>query len=528
MSKSAKVAKSVAIITIFTIGSKLLGFLREMLIASKFGSGIETDTFFIALSATTLLTSLLQSAINTTTIPVLSEVEALEGKEGKKAHTSNLVNIVLVAALEVVVLGILLAPMVVKIIAFGFSGEQYRLAVQLVRIGLPVALFSCTIGVFRGYLHSEMRFFETAATSFPFNFVYIFFLVFLSGRLGIKGLMVASVLAVASQLLIQLPGLIQTGYRYRLFFNLRDKYINKILKLVPPVFIGVAVRDINVLIDKSLASSLPAGSISALNYANRLNVLILGVFIASITTVLYPMLAKEASAENHVGLKNVLIQGTNVIVLITVPATVGMVVLAKPIVVTAFQRGAFDAAATGMTTGALIFYSLGLVGMALKSLLNYVYYSLQDTRTPMFNSFIAVAINVGANLILIRFLAHQGLALATSISSVVTAALLAAGLRKKIGGIGGHKSLRTGLKCLVAAAAMGTVAYFSFGALSNVLGQGFGAQALALSAAVILAAVIYGVILVLFKVEEVFWVFGLAKQQLERRGIRLPFFRKRD
>ncbi len=526
MSKSTQAAKSVAVITVFTIGSKFLGFFREMLIASKFGSGVETDTFFMALSATTLLTSLLQSAINTTTIPVLSEVEALEGKEGKKAHTSNLVNIVLLAALALVVFGLFAAPIVVRIIAFGFSGEQYRLAIKLVRIGLPVALFSCTIGVFRGYLHSEMKFFETAATSFPFNFVYIFFLLFLAGTFGIKGLMVTSVLAVASQFLIQLPGLIKTGYRYTPVFNLKDKYIDKILKLVPPVFIGVAVRDINVLIDKSLASSLPTGSISALNYANRLNVLILGVFIASITTVLYPMLAKEASAENHGGLKKVLAQGANVIVLITVPATVGMVVLARPIVAAVFQRGAFDAVATGMTTGALIFYSLGLVGMALKSLLNYVYYSLQDTRTPMYNSFIAVAINIGANLILIRFLAHQGLALATSISSVATAALLAAGLRKKIGGIGGHRVLNTSLKCLVAAGVMGGVAYFSFSALSKALGSGFAPQVLALAVAVTLAAGVYGAILVLLRVEEVSWLAGLARHELDRRGYRLPWARR--
>jgi len=517
-------AKSVALIIVLTLAGKLLGFFREVLIAAKFGSGFESDAFFIALSATALITSLVQKAIKTTTIPVLFEVEAQEGKEGKRLHTSNLFNIVLLIALGLVIVGWVTAPWVLKVLAHGFEREQFDLAVVLMRIGMPVVIFSCATGVFRAYLQSEMRFLEFAASTVPFNFVFIFFLLFLSSIFGIKGLMVASVLAVASQLLIQIPGLVRTGYKFNHVLNIKDKYITKVLALTPPVFISVAIRDVNVIINKSLASFLIIGSISALNYANRLTRLVSGVFIYAITTVLYPILSKEANKDSYDGLKNVLTRGINVILLITVPATVGMIILAKPIVKVAFERGAFDAVATTMTSGALIFYSLGLVGMAMTSLLNNAYYSLQDTRTPMLYGLVSVGINICTNLVLIRFIAHMGLALGTSIAATVAAVLLLTGLRKKIGSLGGMRIISCGIKTLVASAAMGITAYISYGFLdSSILGDSFILELSALLGAVTLAVVVYCVMVIVLKIDEVFWVLNLGKQQLQKRGIHIPF-----
>ena len=204
LTRSEKAAKSVAIIVIFTLASKLLGFFREILIAAKFGSGTETDTFFVALAATNLLSSLLNTSINTTMIPVLSEVEARKNKQEKNTHTNNILHIILVISLLIILLGQILAPSCIRVIAPGFEDEQFMLAVRLMRIGLLVMVFSGIVGVFRGYLQSELMFTESAASQFPFNFVYIFFLVFLSSLFGINGLMVASVLAVGSQTLIQI------------------------------------------------------------------------------------------------------------------------------------------------------------------------------------------------------------------------------------------------------------------------------------------------------------------------------------
>ena len=182
MSRSNKAAKSAIIIVIFTLGSKFLGFLREVLIAAKFGSGMKTDTFFIALSGSSLIGNFLQNAINTTFIPVISEVESEEGKKGKLEHTNNMINVIFSISLIVVVIALLGTPLIIKLLANGFEGEQFDLAVKLTRIGLPMILFSGIIGVMTGYLQSDERFNATAMIGISFNLVYIFFLLFLSSR----------------------------------------------------------------------------------------------------------------------------------------------------------------------------------------------------------------------------------------------------------------------------------------------------------------------------------------------------------
>lgn len=503
MSKSNQVAKSALIIIIFTLGSKFLGFCREVLIALKFGSGMETDTFFVAMTATTLITGFLSSAISTTFIPVLSEIESKEGKKGKVEHANNMINVIFTISIILVIGGWLAAPVIVKLLAKGFQGEQFKLGVQLTRIGLPMILFGGIIGVFTGYLQSEQRFTATAAVGFPVNFVYIFFLLFLSSKFGIKGLMVAAVIAVVSQFLIQIPEARSSGYKYMFKFDLKDKYINKIILLSLPVLVGVAINDLNAIVDRTLASSLVSGSISALNYANRLNGLILGVFISAITTVIFPLLSKESNSDNIPGMKKIMSYGINLILLITVPATVGLIVLATPIVEIAFQRGAFDTTATLMTSQALIFYSIGLVAMALRLLLTRVYYSLQDTKTPMVNGAISVVFNVVLNLILVKFMAHSGLALATSIATTIATFLLLYGLKKKIGSLGTKGYITTFFKTGLASGVMGLVAYILYHGLYRVLGVSKLYNLISLLVAVGVGVVVYIILCYIFKVEEV-------------------------
>ena len=515
MSQSKKAAKSVAIIIIFSFGGKLLGFIREMLIGAKFGSGAETDTFFIALTAISLFTSIITKSINTTMIPVLSEVEMNEGKDGKKSHTNNLLNIVSLISFVIIGLAWILTPTIIKIIAPGFDEvEQFKLAVLMIRIGLPTIFFAGIQGIFRGYLQSELMFSESALVSFPFNFTYIFFLLFLTSFFGIKGLMVTSVLAVVSQILLQIVGIRKTKFRYEFIFDLKDEYVKKILYLIPPVLISVGIGDLNKIIDKALASTLIDGSISVLNYANRLDGLVRGIFIAAIATVMYPILSKEANKDNHDGLKKVTINGINIILLITIPATVGMIILANPIVKVAFQRGEFDAIATYMTVGALIFTVLGMVGSSLRTLLNNVYYSLQDTKTPVINGFIVVAINIVFNLILINPMAHRGLALATSISATVGSLLSMYGLEKKIGSFGYMKSVKCGLKSLVASMVMGIVVYFLHISLANKMGSGTLPELIALLISAGVGALVYFILIYLLKIDEVDWAIKAVKEKL--------------
>ena len=513
MSNSKKIIKSTALIVILTLASKILGFLRETLIAYKFGSGMKTDTFFVALTATALITSLISSAISTTFIPVLSQIEAIEGREEKINHTNNMINIISVISIFLLII----AMIFVKLTAGGFSGDQFTLAVKLTRLGLPMILFSGVIGTLTAFLHSEQRYLSSAAIGFPFNMVYIVFLIFFASTFGITGLMVAAVLAVVSQFLIQVPEARRAGFKYKFVFDIRDKYIKKVLYLSLPVLIGVAINDINAIIDRNLASSLVEGSISALNYANKLQGLVYGVFVSAITTVIFPLLSKESNSSNIKGMKKIMGEGINLILLITIPATVGLIILAKPIVEVAFQRGAFTANDTIMTSQALVFYSLGLVGSSLRLLTTRVYYSLQDTKSPMLNGGIAVVLNLILNLILIRFLAHGGLALATSISTTIATLVLLYGLKKKIGSLGTVEWIKCGLKSVLASIVMGIVAYFIYHGLYGILGVSKLNNLIALAIAAGIGALIYGVLCYMLGIKEIKDLVGKGIDRFKKR-----------
>lgn len=503
MSKSNKAAKSALMIIIFSLGSKFLGLIREILIAAKFGSGIEVDTFVIALSVANLVGGVITATINTTFIPIITEVEIIEGKDGKIDHTNNMINLTFLISMLLTIFALIGAPILVKLLASGFKGEQFDLAVRLTRMGLPALLFSGIIGIMTGYLQSEDRFKSTALIGFPINFIYITFLLFLSRQFGIEGFMVVSVITMLSQLLLLTLDAKYSGFKYRFALDLKDKYLKRILSLSMPVLLGVVIGDLNTIVDKTLASTLVEGSISALNYSLRLNSLISGVFITAITTVIFPLISKEANNNNIDGVKAIMSTSFNLILLITLPATVGIIVLATPIVQIVFQRGSFDSVATTMTSSALVFYSFFLVANSLRLLITRVYYSLQDTKTPMINGIISVVLNIVLNLILVKYMGHAGLALATSISTTIATILLLYGLKNKIGSLGTKGYIITFFKTGIASMIMGAIAYFTYYELYKFLGVSKLYNLISLVVAVGFGVIVYIILCYVFNVKEI-------------------------
>ncbi|MGV8155204.1 MAG: murein biosynthesis integral membrane protein MurJ [Alkaliphilus sp.] len=503
MTTAKKTAKSVTIIMIFTLGSKFLGFLREVMIANKFGAGVETDAFFVALTVSALVLGVIATGINTTLIPILAEIAAKKGTKAKNEYLNNFVNVIVMILSISAVMGALFAPSLVRILAKGFSGAQFELAVELTRIALIMTAFIGAYTTLIAFLHNNEKFTIPAAIGFPMNAIYLFFLFFLTSRFGIRGLMIAAVLAVVSQLIFVLPSAFKSGFRYKFRINLGDVYLKKNAKLAIPVLLGVMVHQVNVIIDRTLASTLVAGSISALNFANRLNGLILGVFVVSITTVVFPMLSKSASENDFDTVRNVMKYGINLILLITIPVIVGILILSTPIVQLLFERGAFDATATQMTSVALVFYSLGLVGIGTSTLLQRVYFSMQDTKTPMYVGVVAVVINIVLNLILINYLAHGGLALATSIALSVSAILLILGLKKKMGYIGGKSIFDCFIKASISSVVMGVVVFFMYDfMITRFVGTTI-LNAFSLASSVAVGALVYFVICYLLNIKEV-------------------------
>lgn len=517
MSTSNKIAKTALAIVIITLVSKLLGFVRETLIAAKFGSGMETDTFFVALTVTTLITNLIGNALSTTLIPVLSEVEIKEGKEGKINHTNNMINVIFLISIVLAVITWFSSPIIVRLTAKGFQGEQYNLAVKLTRMGTPMILFSGLIGSLTGYLQSKQRHMSSAAIGFPFNLVYIFYLVLLSSRFGIEGLMVAAVFAILSQLLIQIPEARKAGYKYKFILDVKDSYIRKALSLSIPVIIGVAINDVNAIIDRTLASDLVTGSISALNYGNKLNGLVLSIFVSAVTTVIFPLLSKESNKGNIDGIKRIMGEGINLILIITIPTTVGLFILAKPIIEVVFERGAFTADATVMAAQALKFYALGLIASSLQLLLTRVYYSLQNTKMPMIAGVLSVGINVILNLILVRYMAHGGLALATSIAITIATLFLFYSLKQKIGSLGTIEYIKCGIKSGVASSIMGLVAYTLYHGLYSKLRVSKLFNLISLVAAVGVAVIVYIILCYLLRIKEIRAILNKLKLYLKHR-----------
>jgi putative peptidoglycan lipid II flippase len=502
-SSKRRAAKSAAIIAVFTLLSKFLGFIREVLIASKFGSGYETDTYFVAMTATVIVMSTVGAALNTTLIPIFTEIEEEKGKKHKLKYMNNVLNMVMIITAVLMVLGYFLSPVVIKILAKGFTGKQFQLAVKLNRIGLPIIFCLGGTYVFSGLLQSSERFGAPAIMGIPFNLVYIIFLLNFSQKFGIKGLMVTSVIAALTQVLVQIPSAKKLGYRYSFYLDLEDKYLNKALILTIPVLLGSAVQQINTIIDKTLASDLVDGSISALTYASRVNDLVISVFVMAITTVIFPMMTKEVTKDNKEEFKELMAQGINIILIITVPATIGLIILAHPAIKIFFEREAFDEIATYMTAQALIFYSIGLVGSSLRLMLNKVFYSFQDTTTPMINGAIAVGINVVLNLIFVKSMGHAGLAFATSISATFTTLLLFINLRKKMGTIGLRRYMKCFIKTLTASIIMGLFVYGVFYGLDKILPDIFIFELIDLIISVFIGIVVYFLVCCILKVEEV-------------------------
>lgn len=516
MSRAKKAAKSASIIMFFTLISKFLGFLREVLIASKFGSGWETDTYFIAMTATTMSMGMVGAALNTTVIPIFSEIEVRHGKKRKIDYMNNILNVVFFISIIIMVFGWIFSPAIIKLLAKGFEGKQFELAVKLNRIGLPIVVFMGMTYIFKGFLESNESFIAPAAMSFPFNLIYIGFLIFFSKEYGIEGLMVASVLAAVSQTVIQIPSSKRLGYKYKCNFNLKDRYLRKALYLTIPVLIGSTINEINIIVDKRLASVLTAGSVSALNYGNRIKGIVLGVFVTAIATVIFPMLSKESSKDDLDSLKKIMGYGINIILIITIPAMIGLIILAEPFVRLFFQRGAFDRTATFMTSQAVIFYSIGMVAEALKIMLNKVYYSLQDTRTPMINGIIAVLVNIVFNLILVKSMGHRGLALATSISAIATVLLLVNGLRKKIEDIDMKSYVISLFKSTVASVIMGIIVYLIYNGLFSFANGRFLLDLIIFLFSVGVGAVIYLVLCYMFKVEEIKMLVDKLKIEIKK------------
>lgn len=451
MSKKTKTTALVLMLIILT--SKITGFFRDIVLAQTFGAGEITDAYLTALNIPVVLFDGISAALGTTFIPIYFKIKSSKGQEEVNKFTSNILNIVILISLVFVLLGVIFAPYIVKIFAVGFKGDVFDLTVNYSKILIFSMVFIAINGLVSSYLVASGNVYISGAITIPFNIFVIIAIIFASVTESYV-MVYGTLIAYIAQLLFQLPLLIKKGYKHRLTVNLRDENIRQILFLVIPVFIGSYINQINAVVNRTLASTLDSGSITALNYANKLNMFAVGVIAVAISTIMYPILSKLASEGNKKLFKINISKSINMIVIIMLPIMVVMTTFSTEIVKVLFEEGSFNSHDTYLTSTALFFYSIGILAYGLKELLAKSFYSLQDTKTPVRNATISVVINIVFSIILVNIMGIGGLSLASSISATVTTMLLLISLRKKIGKIGFSYILKTFIKGAIASIVM--------------------------------------------------------------------------
>ena len=513
----SKVAKAAIGLMAATLVAKILGFGRELALASAYGASNVSDAFLVAMNIPAVIFTAIGTSLGTAFIPLYCDVNSKGGEKASIKFTNNIFNIVVLICLVLSAIGVIFTPNIVKLFAVGFEGETLKLAVYYTRVMILGLSFLGMSYIMMAYLQVKENFIIPGLMSVPFN-IMIILSIFLSVKVSPAILPWGSLIGLSFQFLIQYPFARKKGYKYKPYIDFKEEHLKKMIWLVAPVLIGVAVTQINTMVDRTIASTLVEGSISALNYATKLNQFVMGMFIVSISSVVYPMLSKLSSENNKEKFNKSIVTSVNTVVLLVIPVSIGAIILATPIVKLLFQRGEFDARATQMTAVALTFYSIGMIGYGLRDILGKVFYSLQDTKTPMINGIIAMILNIILNILFVKFTNMQlaGLAFATSISALLTITLLFISLKRKLGHFGG-KSIALGmLKSLVSGLVMAAVTLFVYNNVANILGSGFIKEAITLAVSVVAGAIVYGVCIIILKVDEVNIILDKVKGKLNR------------
>ena len=506
----SKLARATFGLMVATIIAKILGFGRELVLAAGYGTSIYSDAYVTAMNIPQVIFAIIGSTLATVLIPMYMEVHSVEGEEKSLKFINNVFILVVIACIVLSILGFIFTEQIVNVFAVGYEGKALEVAINFTRITILGIVFTGLSYVMTSYLQIKNDFIMPGLSSVPKN-VIIIVATLLSIKHGPYLMIWGTLIGMASEFLFQLPYAIKAGYKYVPIINIKDKYIKKMAWLIMPVLIGVAVNQVNTLVDRTLASTLPVGTVSALNYSNKLTSFVIAIFITSISSVIYPILSQLSSENNKERFTSSVIKSINCVIILVLP-----IMLALPIVRVLFERGAFGTNATYLTALALAMYSIGMVAYGLRDVLGKIFYSLQDTKTPMVNGVIAMAMNMIMDVVFIKFWGLAGLTLATSLSSMACIMLLFRSLKKKIGYFGQDKIVRATAKSLVASLIMGAVAYYSYHYMIRFTHTGGETEFIVLMVAVTLAAAVYGGLIMLFKVDEIRIVTDVVKRRLKR------------
>lgn len=491
--------KTAILITIITLGSKLLGFGREILLAYFFGTSYLVDSYLMATAIPTIYFGWINS-VGVSYTPIYSNIRANSGLESSKHFTNNLVSIVLVASLIFATGGLFLSKQLVGLSAPGFGAEAFTQTLRFLKVSIWTIVFTSVAQIFTAYLNCNNRFIQSNITNLVISstqILVIFFCGIFGDNILIYGVFISHLLHMLLLFVFSEKNELEYKFEIKVSSEIKDAFI-----IAVPIFVSSMIMQINTFVDKMFASQLNEGSIAALNYSAIIKQFIFYIFSIAITTMIYPMLSKYIAENNFSKAKEILSKGLNIIIILFVPITIGAIILAEPAITFVYERGQFGHDSTLMTSSAFIMYTIGLLPLAIREVITKVFYSMQDTKSTLYIGIIAVVSNVILNTILIKPMGHSGLALATSLSSIITLPLFFIILRKKIGKLGMKYSMLLFVKSCIASAVMGLIVYYSYLRIGSVLPAGNLFIILKIALASALGGLVYFVLMIIMRVEE--------------------------
>ncbi|MFC1674640.1 murein biosynthesis integral membrane protein MurJ [Candidatus Omnitrophota bacterium] len=505
MSTGKSLLKSTGIISSGNLCSRILGLIRDVVIARVFGVYIYAQAFVIAFKIPNLLRNLVgEGATNAAFIPVFSEYAAKRSKEDFWELAGVLLNLLLVVLAGITLLGVILAPVIVRVIAPGFIQDPLKLetTIRLTRIIFPyiILISLCAYGV--AILNSLKHFTVPAFAPCLLNISMIVFVLLFNK--GITGLALGVLVGGVLQLLVQLPVLRRKGFRLKISSRFRHPAVNEIKKLMLPRIFSYGIYQINNLVDSifgSLAWIVGTGGVAVLYFAYRIIQFPIGVFSNALAQAVLPDLSRQAQDEDRQKLKDTLSFSLRSVFLVLLPSSIGLMTLAGPIISGLFQGGRFDAYSTQATASALFFYSVGLWAYGGKKIIHSCFFAMKDTATPARVSFLALLMNVALNLVLMFPLKISGLALATSISGIISFLILLHILNNRLKALDLASMVSSFARILLASLCMGAVCYF-FSRRFFVLADTIPQRIINLASLVLLGVASYIVFCFIFKIRE--------------------------
>jgi putative peptidoglycan lipid II flippase len=414
--------KAIGLVTLISGLGKILGFARESIIAAYFGTSEVADVFFVSSLVPTLLFTAIGTAIQAGTIPLFMEERSKNEQDAKKLM-SLLGTFFLIVSLLFIGVTMMFTQPLIEIMAPGFTAEQVALAVKITRIMIPSMIFLTLTSISTGILNANKQFVLPAFSATIQNVVIILATILLAHTYGVYGLSIGVLIGAAGQFFIQYPSFKKAEIGCNFRFREHKEKILQILILFYPIIIAAISVQLNSLVDRMVSTGLETGSVSALNYGNRLLWLPLSVILTPLITVLYPSLV-EGVLESYKKFFAIIQKGTSLILFASIPFTILMVLIGDNLIEIAFQRGSFNKAATDITNQALFYYALGLVFFALRDFLMNGFYALKRTKIAMYSCLGAVLVNIVLSITLSKFMAVGGIALASSISMLMQCLVL--------------------------------------------------------------------------------------------------------